>query len=312
MKKILIFLIGIIIIIPTFAADEHIATSKAFVDSAVAQKQDKIPANNGVPQILMNTGTPGNVGTKDIYDSNGSYAEQTDALITAGDFNTALQNAIDSEFECVGWNPRDQNDCWFVKIRGTPVQSVLPLEYTQLEYIEGTGTQWIDTGISATTLNSPEFYIDFSDVVLVSSTSTLFGGGYDTPGFRLSYYPTYGWLYRTPNGLYYQRSYGLNVPISDSLTCNMNGVTSKNTGAWTYRTDTNTIGGNIRIFRVGSGKLRKFSLKDGENMLFDGYPARRNIDNKVGMYDTVSETFFTSAGTGTFIAGPTVYIPQNQ
>ena len=67
----------------------------------------------------MNTGTPGNVGTKNIYDSTGSYIEQTESLVTAEQFNTAVQNAIDSEFECVGWNPNDSTDCWFVKIRGT-------------------------------------------------------------------------------------------------------------------------------------------------------------------------------------------------
>ena len=35
-------------------------------------------------------------------------------------------------------------------------------------------------------------------------------------------------------------------------------------------------------------------------------PAKRNSDNAIGMYDKVSGTFFTNAGTGTFVAGPTV------
>ena len=100
-----------------YATGENIPTSKSYVDSAVAQKQDKIPANNGATQILMNTGTPGNIGTKNIYDSTGEYGTQTESLVTAEQFNTAVQNAIDSEFECVGWNPNDQNDCWFIKIK---------------------------------------------------------------------------------------------------------------------------------------------------------------------------------------------------
>ena len=118
MRKILISILCVFVGFSAFGAGENIPTSKSYVDSAVAQKQDKIPANNGTEQILMNTGTDGSVGTKDIYDSTGSYAEQTDALITAEQFNTAVQNAIDSEFECVGWNPNDSSDCWFVKIRG--------------------------------------------------------------------------------------------------------------------------------------------------------------------------------------------------
>ena len=114
MRKIFIFVICIFVGFSAFGAGENIPTSKSYVDSAVAQKQDKIPANNGAEQILMNTGTPGNVGTKNIYDSTGSYGTQTESLVTAGDFNTAVQNAIDSEFECVGWNPNDSTDCWFV------------------------------------------------------------------------------------------------------------------------------------------------------------------------------------------------------
>ena len=33
-------------------------------------------------------------------------------------------------------------------------------------------------------------------------------------------------------------------------------------------------------------------------------PAKRKSDNVLGMYDMVTEKFFTNAGTGTFTAGP--------
>ena len=119
MKKNLISIIGVLAMCPAFAAGENIATSKAFVDAAVAQKQDAISANDGTAQVLTNTGTPGSVGTKNIYDSTGAYGTQTESLITAGDFNTAVQNAIDAEFECIAWrNPDDHSsDCMLVKIK---------------------------------------------------------------------------------------------------------------------------------------------------------------------------------------------------
>ena len=116
MRKILISILCVFVGFSTYATGENIPTSKNYVDSAVAQKQDKIPANNGTTQILMNTGTDGSVGTKNIYDSTGEYGTQTESLVTAEQFNTAVQNAIDSEFECVGWNPNDSTDCWFVHI----------------------------------------------------------------------------------------------------------------------------------------------------------------------------------------------------
>ena len=38
----------------------------------------------------------------------------------------------------------------------------------------------------------------------------------------------------------------------------------------------------------------------------DLVPARRKSDSVIGMYDTVTQTFFTNAGTGTLVAGPKV------
>ena len=80
MRKILISILCVFIGFSNVAVGENILTTQSFVDSAVTQKQDKIPANNGTPQVLMNTGTDGNVGTKDIYDSTASYGTQTDAI----------------------------------------------------------------------------------------------------------------------------------------------------------------------------------------------------------------------------------------
>ncbi len=61
----------------------------------------------------------------------------------------------------------------------------------------------------------------------------------------------------------------------------------------------------------GSFKIWSFEIiKDGVGA-FNGIPARRDSDGELGMYDTVSGTFFTNSGTGTFIAGPVFsYLPQ--
>ncbi|MCQ2568256.1 MAG: hypothetical protein MJ163_01485, partial [Alphaproteobacteria bacterium] len=45
---------------------------------------------------------------------------------------------------------------------------------------------------------------------------------------------------------------------------------------------------------------------DSGEIVFNGIPAKRNSDNVVGMWDTVTKTFFTNAGSGTFTAGPAV------
>ncbi len=136
MRKLLTFFVCSVMCGAAFATGENVATSKAFVDAGVAQKQNIIPANNGAPQVLTNTGTPGAVGTKNIYDSNASYSAQTDALVTAGDFNTAVQNAIDTEFECIAWNPNDSTDCWLVQIRSASPNR-LPAPENQTKTLNG-------------------------------------------------------------------------------------------------------------------------------------------------------------------------------
>lgn len=60
------------------------------------------------------------------------------------------------------------------------------------------------------------------------------------------------------------------------------------------------------------GKIYKFALNINNILVRNMIPARRNSDNVLGMYDTVTNTFFTNSGSGTFIAGPTlnVYLPS--
>ncbi len=105
MKKFFVFLFSFVFIGLAFAAGENVPTSKSYVDAEIATKQDKIAANNGAAQVLTNTGTAGEYGTKNIYNSSNAYAGQSGALIDAATMNAAVQNAIDSEFECV------DNDC---------------------------------------------------------------------------------------------------------------------------------------------------------------------------------------------------------
>jgi hypothetical protein len=62
------------------------------------------------------------------------------------------------------------------------------------------------------------------------------------------------------------------------------------------------------------GSIYYFKIYDNGTLVRDMVPARRNSDGVLGMYDTVTNTFFTNAGTGEFIAGPVVnlYIPAGQ
>lgn len=119
MKKVFVFLFCFIFIGTAFATGENVPTSKSYADNALIPKQNVIERATGAAQVLTNTGTSGEYGTKEIYNSSNSYTGQSGALIDAGTMNAAVQNAIDSEFECVD---RDgNNNCLLMNVRGETV-----------------------------------------------------------------------------------------------------------------------------------------------------------------------------------------------
>ena len=112
MKNFLFVLMGVFAFSGAFAAGENVPTSKSYVDSKLAEKQDNITATDA-PRAIMNTGVAGEYDTRGIYDSTDEYSDQTRALVDAQSMNTGVQNAIDSEFQCIEWlDPNDHSsDC---------------------------------------------------------------------------------------------------------------------------------------------------------------------------------------------------------
>jgi len=119
MKKFLFVLFGLFAFSGVFAAGENVPTSKSYVDSKLVEKQDNIIAND-TPKVLTNTGTAGEYGTKGIYDANSEYATQQNSLVDAAAMNAGVQNAIDSEFQCIEWlDPNDHSsDCLLMDVFG--------------------------------------------------------------------------------------------------------------------------------------------------------------------------------------------------
>ena len=67
------------------------------------------------------------------------------------------------------------------------------------------------------------------------------------------------------------------------------------------------FGNRVDNHRVSSGnKVYYAKMHMGGALVMNYIPARRNSDNVVGMWDTVTQTFFTNSGSGTFTAGPVV------
>ena len=150
MKKFMAFLFFVLFVGGAFAAGENVPTSKSYVDSKLGEKQDIIPANDGAARVLTNTGTAGEYGTRGIYDANGDYATQQNNLVDAASMNAAVQNAIDSEFECV------DNNCELVNVSGANVRKSPNLfDVSKIPtHLSSTGTQIINNGDGSITVTA--------------------------------------------------------------------------------------------------------------------------------------------------------------
>ena len=325
MKKLLI--LALILAGGVAGADSSI-TSKQYVDTVLDTLQPQVPAKN-TDTVLTHTGTAGEIGEKKIYNTNNSYNEQTDALVTAETFNTALQNALASEFVCTEWqgDVHDNAHCLLYEVRGATQRQILPDGYTQLEYLESTGTQYIDTNTYLNGASKLEFEF-MTDAVKNYAVFGASNGFYYTTGeISLFYYENRGIEAVKPLS---NKSSSIITPRpavarntkytikydKDNLIVNGKEQASNwyseyigqrtaylfasNRGADSW------IGGNTKIYW--------FKIYDNNGLIRDFMPARRNSDGELGMYDLVSGGFFTNIGTGEFIAGAdadsNLYIPS--
>ena len=327
LKKILlasIFAITAITNVTHAEDDMKTVASKAYVDTKIETKQLKIPAagqpNVGAGETVMTYTATGNgqIGERGLYSDISNYDASTDGdkLITASALNatfTNLPTTDTTKLECANspactlWTIVDQ----------TAYAYQLPDGYTRLQYIESTGTQYIDTGVVQDVLN---FWVDMDVSFANTNGRYLFGVSNNSP-------------------MYFGRAQGGPFEMNQQYTSLYSGQNKRVNLQWGKNPDNNkmkllvtidgrqdylissqdggVINNNFTLFANNggsylSGKLNGriyFAKIYKEDILaFDGIPAKRNSDNVLGMYDTVSGNFFTNAATSgdDFTPGPTV------
>lgn len=184
----------------------------------------------------------------------------------------------------------------------------IPDEYQEIEYIEATGTQYIDTGVSMNgdyTLYADGFMTPGKLGVLISGyhdTNNRQGVLFYTVSNKYGYY-WFGKGYTENKNL---TSIGINLNQRFQFTQDKNGITliqGNLSSSDTYIGNSTTHAQNIYLFETAAktedcfGTLYRAKIMNGSEVIRDFLPCYRKSDDEVGMYDIVNGVFYTNANT---------------
>lgn len=189
--------------------------------------------------------------------------------------------------------------------------SVIPSEYEQVDYIEGTSGAVIDTGIKPTDDLMAKVKLCPLTVTGDGFLGTK-GRGNDTDDWRLFNYSSIIYLdYGNGNGA---RLSGGSMPVGeikeftigniyvhDSKTNKI--ILSKTSGVSFSEIQYNIFINGVSASKTANCRWYYLQFYKGKDLVRDFVPCRRKSDDVCGMYDRVGGTFYTSVGSGSFTAG---------
>ena len=190
-----------------------------------------------------------------------------------------------------------------------------PLQYdAEVEYLESTGTQWIDTGVTMTNdlFDSAETTITVLPTGQTSSTHNFFGDGTSWyNGYTFGYHSDY--ILQASNG--FKSTQGpveFSITRPKTLTVNKNGFALDSEVASINGASSRVSSGTLLLFgcrRNGmfftatqfSGRIYLAKMVSKGVSIFDFIPVR--VGDVGYMYDRASGQLFGNSGTGAFIIG---------
>lgn len=186
----------------------------------------------------------------------------------------------------------------------------VPPEYQAVAYLEGTGTQWFMLSCTKANISCRMQY--------TATNQTIIGGseGGSTQNARLAigiadgYFAffvgsndTKSTLAQDTNVHDYQLTFS---GTSGTLSLDGNTVYTKTNLSYSGTTSCFAMFGYVGYNRTtpASSAIAKVRIM---NFIIEGqhelYPCYRKSDNVAGMWDKITETFYTNQGTGTFVVG---------
>ena len=187
----------------------------------------------------------------------------------------------------------------------------IPSEYQEVEYIESSGTQYIDTGFYPN--GNTKFSVQFENLAMSNGTASVLGAWDETTNAFLVTCGSSALYVRcggSDNFLFAKASGIMRVSCElDTAVVNGSSITQAETSS-----DTD-ISSSILVFGrnnegvpevLGSNRIWWLKIWNGAEIMRDFIPCYRKADNEVGLYDLITKQFYSSQGADNFIKGKDV------
>ena len=194
----------------------------------------------------------------------------------------------------------------------------LPAGYTEVQYIESSGTQNLNTGIAPKT--TTRVVCDFQYTVVDGSAQCGWGstGSKESFFFGVAGDGTFkasvsGNFTVSPTGVAADTDrHTFDISMS-ALKLDGTAFANATTSPFSNAASGNTLylfalhaGWSPNVVNYASMRIYSCKIYDGETLVRDFVPVVRASDSKAGLYDLETDAFFGNGGTGDFSAGPEV------
>ena len=182
----------------------------------------------------------------------------------------------------------------------------LPSGYTKLDYIESSGTQYINTGFKPN--QNTRCVMDIEN--LSSAQAAFFGARANQNAASFTYFSLTATTGRSDYGsskqpMSFTNTVGRYTVDQNKNVCTANGVTAIGT-ANTFQLTNNLylMAVNQADAAIQNAKLKLYSAKiyDNGTLVRDFIPCK-NANGTLGLWDNVNSVFYANAGKGTFSTG---------
>lgn len=194
-------------------------------------------------------------------------------------------------------------------------------DYEELEYLEATGIQYIDTGILAGSDIKAE--VKYKPTNTSAAYCALGGRDFSSGDNRnafgiwanVSGKTRFDFQSASVLSTLGSSTSSWNIAIKDGVKNYFNGTQEESNTTTTFASTRNMYlfamfsGSSVTGNMVGS--IAYCRIWKAGVLVRDFIPAKRNSDSVIGMYDRVSGTFFTNSGSDDFTAGPSKGTLQN-